>query len=333
MEVISLESVTKTKLTVEEQKEIVTAAFGEQVTILQCRELTGGYFNAAYELLLSDGRATILKVAPLDETEILSYERNIMYTEVEVLRLVKAKGTVPVPRVYAYDNSRKLLPCDYFFMERITGEPYNEIKDSLSSQTRAAIEAELGRYNRFINEIRGERFGLFGAPPHPAERSWRDTFSGIVSNLLEDARRLQAEMPVPLEVIEAGIAALLPALDRVTEPRLVHWDLWDGNVIVRDGRIVALIDWERALWGDPLLEYYFRYIEDTRHFSQGYRRTFDSPNELARKKLYDLYIDLIYFIECYSRKYDSEGHLEWARNNLLEGWERFTKYNSIQMQQ
>lgn len=333
MEVIYLESVTKTKLTAEEQGLIVAAAFGERVTVLESKELTGGYFNAAYDLLLSDGRTAILKVAPRAETEILSYEHNIMHTEVEALRLVKAKGTVPVPKVYAYDSSRKLLPCEYFFMEKIIGEPYSDIKDSLPPETRAAIEAELGRYNRFINEIRGERFGLFSAPPLPAERSWRATFGCILSNLLEDARRLKADMPIPLEEIEAGIAAQLPALEMVTEPRLVHWDLWDGNVFVRDGRIVALIDWERALWGDPLLEYYFRYIEDTQHFCRGYRRSFDSPNEQARKKLYDLYIDLIYFIECYSRKYDSEGHLDWARSNLLEGWQRFTKDSSIPRQQ
>lgn len=303
---------------------IVIAAFGSQVTILRTKELTGGYFNAAYDLLLSDGREVILKVAPLDTTEILTYERNIMSAEVAVMKLIKARGTVPVPKIYAYDNSRTLIQSEYFFMEKISGDPYNEVKEHLSPQTRAIIESELGRYNRFINEIRGSRFGLFAAPGQASADSWRDTFSALVSGLLKDARRLHAELPFPAEVIEAEITAQLPALDAVTEPRLVHWDLWNGNVLVRSGRIVGLIDWERALWGDPLMEYYFRYAEDSKHFCRGYGGSFDSPHMTARIRLYDLYMDLIYFIECYSRKYDSDGHLEWARGNLLEGWKRFT---------
>jgi aminoglycoside phosphotransferase (APT) family kinase protein len=318
-----LESLTKTKLTAEQQNLIVSAAFGSHVTVVLSTELTGGYFNAAYDLQLSDGRATILKIAPADEIDTLSYERDIMGTEVAALRLMKSKGTVPVPEVYAYDNGRTVIPCDFFFMEKIIGRPYNEIKEELSAEERASIESELGHYNRFINEIRGQDFGLFNAAPQAVKLSWRDTFRQLIRNLLDDARRLEAEMPIPSATIEAEMTKRLHVLDEVAEPRLVHWDLWDGNVFVRDGRIIALIDWERALWGDHLMEYYFRYIENSEHFCRGYGGTFDSPNESARKKLYDLYIDLIYFIECYSRKYDSEGHLQWAHDNLLEGWERF----------
>ena len=43
-------------------------------------------------------------------------------------------------------------------------------------------------------------------------------------------------------------------LDEVTEPRYVEWDLWDSNVLVRDGAIVGIIDHERAFYGDPLIE-------------------------------------------------------------------------------
>lgn len=320
-----MESQTKTKLTAEQQKVVVAAAFGSHVNIIQSTELTGGYFNAAYDLLLSDGRATILKIAPSEEIVTLSYEQGIMATEVAAMQLMKSTGTVPVPEVYVYDNSKTVISSDFFFMEKIIGQPYNEIKEELGPQLRESIEAELGRYCRIINEISGDRFGLFHSSSQAEGTTWREAFGHLMMNLLEDARRLEAKMPIPLVIIEAEIKNRLYVMDAVTEPRLVHWDLWDGNVFVRDGRIVALIDWERALWGDPLMEYYFRYIEDSRHFCRGYGASFDSPNERARKKLYDLYIDLIYFIECYSRKYDSQDHLQWAHDNLLEGWERFMK--------
>ncbi|KTD88053.1 phosphotransferase family protein [Paenibacillus etheri] len=318
-----MESFTKTKLTTEKQSDLVGATFGSHVSINRSTELTGGYFNAAYDLLLSDGRAMILKIAPTDETDTLSYEHDIMAAEVAAMRLMKSKGTVPVPEVYAYDYSKKMISSEFFFMEKIIGRPYNEIKEELSPQQRSEIEEELGRYSRIINEIQGEHFGLLSTSTQVKGTSWRETFKHLIMDLLEDARRLKVEMPIPLETVEAEIISRLYVMDVVTEPRLVHWDLWDGNVFVREGRIVALIDWERALWGDPLMEYYFRYIENSEHYCRGYGNSFDSPNECARKKLYDLYIDLIYFIECYSRKYDSQGHLKWAHDNLLEGWKRF----------
>ena len=50
-----------------------------------------------------------------------------------------------------------------------------------------------------------------------------------------------------------------PALDEITEPRLVYWDLWDGNVMVdtTTHELTGMLDLERALWGDPLMESQF----------------------------------------------------------------------------
>jgi aminoglycoside phosphotransferase (APT) family kinase protein len=47
-------------------------------------------------------------------------------------------------------------------------------------------------------------------------------------------------------VVESGYA-----LDEVTRPALIHFDLWPGNIFVDGSRIVGLIDHERAFWGDP----------------------------------------------------------------------------------
>jgi aminoglycoside phosphotransferase (APT) family kinase protein len=43
----------------------------------------------------------------------------------------------------------------------------------------------------------------------------------------------------------------LEVADFDVEQRFVHGDLIPGNVIVRDGRLSALIDWGSAAYGDP----------------------------------------------------------------------------------
>ncbi|MEV7196225.1 hypothetical protein AB0N81_31140 [Streptomyces sp. NPDC093510] len=42
------------------------------------------------------------------------------------------------------------------------------------------------------------------------------------------------------DVIRKIVAAHADSLDEVTEPRFAEWDLWPGNCMVRDGRIVAV---------------------------------------------------------------------------------------------
>lgn len=318
-----MESQTKAKLTEEQLDRLIGKHFGESTSVVHRTELTNGWFNTAYDLALSSGENVILKVAPGAEVETLTCEKNIMKNEVEVLKLVRKEGAIPVPNVYAYDDSQDLIPHEYFLMEKVHGQPYNLIKESMSADERERIEVDLGRYNRKINEIRGDSFGHFVASPEKLFASWGQVFAALMADLLTDGRRLGVQLPASYEEIEEAVAAKLPFLDEVTEPRLVHWDLWNGNVFVHEGRIHAIIDWERALWGDPLFEYYFGKMEPSEAFYRGYGNRFDSQHERERRKLYDLYFDLILVIECYSRKYENPDHVRWVRKNLAAGWVQF----------
>ncbi|MGN7763753.1 phosphotransferase family protein [Paenibacillus sp. 22594] len=313
-----MESFTKVKLDDQQLRTLVTGTFGKDTLIISSKELTGGFFNTAYDLELSDGRSVILKVAPSEETPTLSYEKDIMRAEVEALRLVLAAGSIPVPAVYGFDESCERIRSPYFFMEKVEGKPYNEVKESLADEVKASIEQELGRYQRLINEIKGGHFGLFGESPDGTGRAWRETFTKMIHTVLDDGQKLGAVLPSSYDEIRQGLEKYLPALDEVTEPRLIHWDLWNGNIFVQDGVIVSIIDWERALWGDVLLEYYFRHFENSPAFLEGYGAVFNSPGEQLRIRLYDLYLDLILVIEYYSRQYKDENHIHWAFDNLRE---------------
>ena len=79
---------------------------------------------------------------------------------------------------------------------------------------------------------------------------------------------------------------------------LVHFDLWDGNILVESGpagrRIGALIDAERAFWGDPLAEFVslalFGDIEQDTAFLHGYRApAARSPSTLPARQRLSLY--------------------------------------------
>jgi aminoglycoside phosphotransferase (APT) family kinase protein len=99
---------------------------------------------------------------------------------------------------------------------------------------------------------------------------------------------------------------------------LVHFDLWDGNILVESGparhRIGALIDAERAFWGDPLAEFVslalYGDIERDAAFLDGYRAaggaiSFDIAAR-QRLSLYRAYLYLIMWVETAPRGFGQE---------------------------
>jgi aminoglycoside phosphotransferase (APT) family kinase protein len=117
-------------------------------------------------------------------------------------------------------------------------------------------------------------------------------------------------------------------LDEVTEPRFVEWDLWDSNVMVRDGTIV---DHERAYYGDPLIEAGFAATQlpafgDSTAFLRGYGKTELTSGEQMRRRLYCLHLILIMIIETEYRGHTDTQQYDWARERLTEAMALFGRF-------
>jgi aminoglycoside phosphotransferase (APT) family kinase protein len=313
-----MENAIKVKLSLEEIQALTRDAFG--VDAFMSEELTDGWANSAYRVELRDGRKTVLKVAPVPGTPLMRYEVDLMRTEVEAMRL--ASSVVPVPEIYRYDTGKNLIPSDYFFMEWLDGVPYNKAKSGMSEEERFKVEEELGRLSRRLNSLEGERFGSFAAAEGGPEERWSEVFRRMIQGVLDDGKDKQVVLPFSYEEAEREINSRLIWLAQVHRPCLVHWDLWDGNVFVRDGQIVGLIDFERAFWGDPLMEFYFGRMCDSSAFRLGYGTGEASCSERRRRLLYDFYLDLILVIECSFRHYENQDHIRWALETCADGWRR-----------
>lgn len=61
---ISLESITKTKVTKEDILKMTRKAFGKSAKIQDIRELTQGFFNTAYMVTLEREGKLVLKISP-----------------------------------------------------------------------------------------------------------------------------------------------------------------------------------------------------------------------------------------------------------------------------
>ena len=81
--------------------------------------------------------------------------------------------------------------------------------------------------------------------------------------------------------------ALSGVFDDIKEPRLVHGDLWFGNLLVDERRnLQAIIDNDRSFFGDPDFDLMLPWMP-SEPFMEGYGRGLDmSSGAVLRRKLY-----------------------------------------------
>ncbi|CAM5647656.1 hypothetical protein SAVIM338S_06437 [Streptomyces avidinii] len=317
----------KRTLTDEQIARAVAHARGPGSRVLGSRELTGGTFNSVHLLTLdtppggrgepgTGGEPAVLKVAPPPGAPLMTYEHALMRTEAEFYRRASAVPGLPVPKVLAADFGRGAIDGDYLLMTRLEGEPWKQLRPGIGGEDQARLRTDLGRLVRGLHQVRGSSFGYpYGDPPAGGAASWRTAFEGMLADVCADARRFRPSLPVDPGEVLGLVRARGRLLDQVGAPSLVHFDLWEGNILLgeRDGRleITGIIDGERSFWGDPLADLVstalFEDIGRDPAFLSGYRPTAPlTADERLRIAMYRAYLALIVLTEGVPRGYDPE---------------------------
>ena len=225
----------------------------------------------ALELETAEGDCRAVVVRQHRSREWKSRNEHGAETEYQLLRAVRRAG-VPVPDPLLLDTSGSLLPRPFLVMEFVDGTP--EVPAD-------ALEASL--------DVMGAALANVHAVP------------------AQDLPALPARIdPLP-EVFDyladtPATSALREYLSRCTdssyqsEPVLLHGDYWPGNLLWRDGGLVAILDWEDAALGDPLsdvascrLELVWKYGPAAmRHFTRSYAR--ERAIDTRRLALWEVYV-------------------------------------------
>ncbi|WP_405865425.1 phosphotransferase family protein [Streptomyces sp. NBC_00005] len=280
------------------------------------RPLTGGTYNTVEELRLTDGSRYVLKVAP--DVPGLSHERRLLVSEAEFYRGA-AEVDVPAPRLVTVDDDTAVR---HLLMTACPGEAWD---GSLTESEQASLRTELGRQVARLHRVTGSAFGYPSGALGPLAPDWRTAFTTMLDAVLDDARRYGARLPRSADEVARTVRTAYPALDEVTVPSLVHFDLWRGNILVDrstgEPRIGGLIDGERMFWGDPLADFVsLALLGDIRKeeaFLGGYREAggraeFDTPASL-RLALYRAYLYLIMLTETIPREV-GEDQNRWVQD-------------------
>ena len=313
-------SITKSSLSTKCIQSMVKKAFGACATSIE--ELTEGFFNIAYKIQVNH-QFVILKVAPPHEIDIMTHEKNIMFSEIDSMRMIHEKTSLPVPAILFYDDSHTLCDRSYFFMEMLDGQSFSSCMEQLTTAETYDIHQEIGKLTKELNQISNTAFGYY-CQKDKQGANWYEVFKSMIEDTYADAARKNVQRPVTKQQLLNCLEKDKAIFDEVTLPKFVHWDIWAGNVFLKDKKVVGIIDFERCLWADELMEVGFRTYGYEQGFFDGYGITELTSTQKRRAKWYDIYLFLIVSLEYTYRQYDNLDSYNWACDMLQEWYHKLT---------
>ncbi len=330
-----MNSNTKTILSKATIEAIIKRHFGARASVEKITELTEGWFNAIYVVSYT-GRIgqglidVVLKVGVEKGKYILSYEKELMSAELKVYSLLR-DTIVPVPQILVLDQSRELTDCDYFIMEKLTGDNWGHLEKDITLGNNERLIAKMAEYTAAIHQVKGTYFGYIKDDTSYHHTTWREGFSAMVHMLISDGKKDGVALPYD-SVLEA-FEPLWPILDEIKEPCLVNFDMWKKNIMLKslNGEYVidGIIDHERAFYGDPYADFISSNtlcgnVETSELFKAHYSRITGKPftythNDRLRLAMYTLYLTLMMGVEVYRyNEEDTQKMLTLCKNMLTE---------------
>jgi aminoglycoside phosphotransferase (APT) family kinase protein len=194
-----------------------------------------------------EGRRRILARSPRDP-ELIGDSRFASHFdlahEARVLEALQGHG-LKIPIFLGFSAEHQLI-----LMEAITGT--NDLSEAADDATRTDIVKE---YYEQLARLHAIDVGTLESAGFEIPRSAEDiALKGKYQFMEDDFRAVQSKLrPEPL--LELGIwwlHANVPSGDG--RPRFIQGDTGPGQFMFADGRLTALIDWELAHIGDPMLD-------------------------------------------------------------------------------
>ena len=266
-----------------------------------------GKFNTSFFVSV-DGEKLVLRVAPPRDAVFVFYERDMMRQEPEIHRLLREKTSVPVAEIVAYDDALELVDRDYVLMARLPGDPMTDRPQADQN----AVFRQVGAYLAQAHRLTAETYGYIGAHrPMPPQATWVDAFATMWRRLVDDVVSVGHYDDEERRFFLTLLDRHLPLFDRPVAACLLHMDIWRQNILVDgDSGVTGIVDWDRALWGDPEIEFavldYCGVSEPA--FWEGYGKPRDmSPEARVRQVFYLLYELQKYIVIRQGRGNDAAG--------------------------
>ena len=261
----------------------------EKNKILETKDLSNAFGSFCKKILLDNGKKIVIKGRRKKE------KYNSIYYEGKSIE-------------HMYKNFPKLFPKLIFLNNNVMVMKFidnNKIKNKYSSK-------ELAKKISFIHKIKSTKYGYNFNPPiggmkQPSEYeiSWTNFF--VKKRLVMIYEKINKTKLMPKTInknIEKIIKNIKNILPNNPTPSLIHGDLWDGNILFNNGRLVGLID-PGIYYAHNELE--VAYINWFGHFGKNFIEHYNDYNLIDKEfynyqEVYQLYFSLLN-VFLWSREY------------------------------
>ena len=212
--------------------------------------LGDGEFNAVFSVT-ADGKDYAVKIAPAPDCEVLTYEKNMMQSEIYWYEQIHKHTDINAPEIIYTDFTRETIPVDWFIMEKIGGESLRYCK--LTKEEKEAGDSSILDAAASIHKVKGTQFGY---PAGEKSDTWYEALKHIITNLINDCAKKGRKC--------RNGERMLSALEKhrevfaSAECCMVNFDLHTGNMMYdkdnKKGKF-WIVDLERGLWGDRIIDF------------------------------------------------------------------------------
>jgi len=281
--------------------------------------LGAGEYNAVFHVK-AHSKEYVIKIAPTDDVPVLSYEKNMMASEVFWYEQMREHTSIDVPEVYFTDFEKKIIPANYFIMERLAGQQLDKME--FSEKEKADSATQTAKMAAQIHKIKNDKFGYI---QNGLYDNWYQAIKAMVYHIIRDCAE-KGKKTVRGEKLLLFIDSHKAVLEKA-ECCMVNFDIWAPNILCRreDGSIkYAWIDPERSFWGDRTADFVCLEmtvpLADKKASLEAYNSVADKPiivtkEEEIRYAVSQAYLGLIMEAEKYFRY--TPFHFGWWRNVLV----------------
>ena len=270
-------------------RRIVHDWLGTSAELAQVRRLDGGCINTTLELRIQGGHRAVIKISPhrIDRSYL---------QEAYQLNHLRSLG-LPTPQVYSCRIATLEEPHSYLLMEFLEGidlakarrecspDDFDHIQMHLAEMVLRLHAQTATRYARLTDE-QGEEF-----------TNWPEFYHRVYDSIWKEAEKeagLGVAVCRKIGKIHRNLGKLLVHDDC---PRLVHWDIWSSNILVKP-------DAQGKWWVSGILdpnckfahaEAELAYMELFNTVSPAFLRVYQASRRLGedyhrlRKPIYQLY--------------------------------------------
>jgi aminoglycoside phosphotransferase (APT) family kinase protein len=207
-----------------------------QSKLLRTWELKGGISARvmALEIEKPGGQAQKMIVRQYGEAELKS-KPQVAASEFKLLRLLQTFG-LAVPAPYYLDESGEIFSTPYIVIEYVEGN--TEFAPAHVDDCIFQLASYLSRLHAV--DCSHLDLSFLDQQENRVAEKLRERPTNIMESL--DERQIR-------DVLEA-----VWPLPQRNPSVLLHGDFWPGNILWKEGQLVAVIDWENAALGDPLAD-------------------------------------------------------------------------------